>query len=117
MISGHKERLVLVHSARGCVVADALTLSVTTYGNGSPGSPRPGQFPGVRMGPVSTWTAPRREPFVLQHVAMRDALRGLPNDIVTLREGAAAVAATEAMLTSVRTGAPVAVSAAVATCT
>ncbi len=56
---------------------------------------------------MTTYRPPPAEPFVSQHKAFRDALLGLANQAVTLREGAAAVAAAEAILTSARTGATV----------
>lgn len=101
-ISPLKERLTLVHTARGCVVADALAFTVTVHTNGTP--PSLDGFPGVTIGPTTSWHTPRREPFVLEHQAMRDAVLGLPADIVTLRQGAAAVGVTEATLASARTG-------------
>ncbi|WP_436758710.1 Gfo/Idh/MocA family protein [Streptosporangium sp. V21-05] len=97
-ISPYKERIVIAHTAKGCVMADALTRTITHYDNGdTPGT-------AVPMRKITTYEVPGAEPFRTQHEAFRDALLGLPNDIVTLRQGAAAVAATEAILTAARTG-------------
>ncbi|WP_182884202.1 Gfo/Idh/MocA family protein [Microbispora sp. H10885] len=96
-ISPYKERMVAVHTAQGWVTADALTRTLTHYAHGEPTVSAPGK--------VTSYEVPGAEPYQSQHEAFRDALLGLPNDIVTLREGAAAVAATEAILSAAHTGA------------
>jgi predicted dehydrogenase len=108
-ISPLKERLLIVHGAAGCLIADALTGTVTLHANGeaAAGGLVTGPFPGVSSGPVTTCQPTATEPFVAQHQAFRDALLGRPSQTVTLCEGAAAVAAAEAILTSAHTGAAV----------
>ncbi|MFG1879321.1 Gfo/Idh/MocA family protein [Sphaerisporangium sp. NPDC049003] len=104
-VSPSKERIVIVHTAMGCVTADALSRTITYHAHGeidgdAAASGSLSDVPGRR----TTYEVPYAEPFRVQHEAFRDALLGLPNDIVTLRQGVAAVEATEAILTAARTG-------------
>ncbi|GLX09011.1 Gfo/Idh/MocA family oxidoreductase [Microbispora sp. NBRC 16548] len=87
--SPHREWVVVVRTASGCVEADALTRTLTYYAEDK----------------TISYEVPISEPLRSQHEAFRDALLGLPSDIAMLREGAAVVAATEAVLTSARMGA------------
>ncbi|GAA4199890.1 Gfo/Idh/MocA family oxidoreductase [Microbispora amethystogenes] len=87
--SPHRERVVVVRADGGCVLADALTRTLTHYAEDR----------------TTSYEVPIGEPLRSQHEAFRDALLGLPNDIATLRQGAAAVAAAEAVLMAARTGA------------
>ncbi|MEW9532852.1 Gfo/Idh/MocA family protein [Microbispora sp. NPDC049125] len=96
-ISPYKERIVTAGTAQGWVMADALTRTLTHYAHGEPDV-------GSSVGRVTSHEVPGVEPYRSQHEAFRDALLGLPTDIVTLSEGAAAVAATEAILSAARTG-------------
>lgn len=95
-ISPCKERIVAVHTARGWVMADALTRTLTHYAHEEPTA--------AAQGSVTSYEVPGVEPYRSQHEAFRDALLGFPSEIVTLREGAAALAATEAILDAARTG-------------
>ncbi|GAB3150800.1 Gfo/Idh/MocA family protein [Microbispora hainanensis] len=87
--SPHRERVVVARTADGCVLADALTRRLTHYAEDK----------------TISYEIPIGEPLRSQHEAFRDALLGLPSDIATLRQGAAVVAATEAVFASARTGA------------
>ncbi|QVJ03512.1 Gfo/Idh/MocA family oxidoreductase (plasmid) [Nocardiopsis eucommiae] len=108
-VSPRKERQVTVYTERGCLVADALAGTVTHYLNGAHahGNRPDGSFPGSSSGLVITYPAQGELPFAAEHRAMRDTLLGQMGPLVTLREGAAAVAVTEAILASARTGTPV----------
>lgn len=111
-VSPRKERRITVHTERGCLIADALTGTVTHYLNGTqtdaPASAR--SFPGSSPGRVITYPVQGEPPFTTEHRAMKSTLLGQPGGLVTLREGAAAVAVTEAILTSARTATPVTIS-------
>ncbi|MFE3455982.1 Gfo/Idh/MocA family protein [Nocardiopsis aegyptia] len=111
-VSPRKERQITVHTERGCLVADALTGTVTHYLNGaqSDTSVTTGSFPGSSPSLVITYPAQGELPFTAEHCAMRNTMLGRVGGLVTLREGAAAVAATEAILASARTGAPITIS-------
>ncbi|MER5648691.1 Gfo/Idh/MocA family oxidoreductase [Streptosporangium sp. NPDC002524] len=111
-----KERLVTVYTAAGRVSVDALTCTITHHTNASlQAGERADRFPGMTTGPIISRHIDGPEPFYAQNAAFRDALQGRPHDIVTLREGAAAVAATEAILTAARTNASTPVPAPVPT--
>ncbi len=104
-ISPFKQRIVQAHTAAGVLIADTVAGTLTHH----PNTARPaasGAFPGVAPGDAYAITlAERAAPFTVQHQLMRDVLRGAPvSGLVTLAEGAAAVTATEALLTSAATG-------------
>jgi predicted dehydrogenase len=111
-VSPLKERLLIVHAQGGCLVADALTGTVTRYPNTAAARrSADGGFPGVAAGQPDTWQPPGAEPFEVTHTAFRDALLGRPpaTQLVSLAEAAAAVAAVEAILTAARAGTAVSV--------
>ncbi|MFI6324801.1 Gfo/Idh/MocA family protein [Nonomuraea sp. NPDC050556] len=87
-ITPFKERILTVHAEAGTITADAVSRTVTHYTSA-------GALTSEITGP---------EPFQAQHEAFLDALRGRGDDIVSLSEGAAAVAVTEAIHRSARTG-------------
>ncbi|MFI6296646.1 Gfo/Idh/MocA family protein [Nonomuraea sp. NPDC050790] len=100
-----KERLIILHTAAGRVCVDAVTRTITHHLNAADGSdPGPGGFPGMAPGRIIIHQVEGLEPFHAQSLAFRDALQGRAHDLVTLREGAAAVAATEATLASAHSG-------------
>lgn len=105
-ISPCKERIVTVHTARGCVTANALTSRITHYAYDETDSlasiTGPGSF--TSAGKVMGYKVPGADPLRGQHEAFRNALLDLSDDVATLRQGAAAVAATEAILKAARTG-------------
>lgn len=109
-IAPYKERVLTLFTTAGCISVDALTRTITHHTNADlahPGNPHtrpPETFPGMNTGPVLSWQVDGLAPFAAQNAAFRDALLGLPHDLVTLAEGAAAVAATDAILAAARTG-------------
>lgn len=104
-ISPCKERAVIAHTDRGCVVADALTHTITHYAHDGLGDAAWAIDPTPYLAEkVTSYEVPDADPFRSQHEAFRDALLGLPSDIATLRQGAAAIATTEAILIAARTG-------------
>jgi len=100
-----KERLVTLYTASGRVSVDAITRTITHHTNAAhQGIGQSEGFPGMAAGPMIRCRVDGAEPFYAQNEAFRDALYGRSHDIVTLHEGAAAVAATEAILTAAQTG-------------
>ncbi|GAA3386409.1 Gfo/Idh/MocA family oxidoreductase [Streptomyces racemochromogenes] len=104
-ITPFKDRTLQVHTEAGVLTADTIAGTLTHH----PNAARPtgfGAFPGVAAGQKRTIAVVRREPpFTIEHQLMRDALAGSAvRGLVTLAEGAAAVAATEAVLTAASTG-------------
>ncbi|NRQ33942.1 Gfo/Idh/MocA family oxidoreductase [Nonomuraea sp. NN258] len=105
-IAPFKERTITLFTSAGCVTVDAITRTVDHTTNAALGSDRGlrNGFPGMDAGSITRFQVSGLEPFHVQNLAFRDALLGLPAQLVTLREGVAAVAATEAILSSARTG-------------
>ncbi|PZG45875.1 hypothetical protein C1I98_15085 [Spongiactinospora gelatinilytica] len=100
-----KERLLVLHTAAGRVSVDAVTRTITHHTNAAIGAGAPlTGFRGMSRGRVISHHIEGPEPFHAQSLAFRDALRGRAHDLVTLREGVAAVAATEAILAAARLG-------------
>ncbi|MDQ5975880.1 MAG: UDP-N-acetylglucosamine 3-dehydrogenase, partial [Actinomycetota bacterium] len=64
-------------------------------------------FRGVREGDVVRYAIAKPEPLRLEHEAFRDAVLGLPTDIVTMEQGVAVTRIADAILRSAATGAGV----------
>jgi UDP-N-acetylglucosamine 3-dehydrogenase len=88
-----KERTIIVNGEHGGLTADLLTGRLTYQPNRSRTPPQHGLGSQVTEG----------EPLRTQHQVFRDAVLGLPHDIVTLYEGAAAVAVAGALLAAAAT--------------
>ena len=105
-LTPYKERLVVATGDRGCLVADTLTADLTMYENGE--TPveweRLAGFRGVSEGNVTRCAIPKPEPLRVQLEAFRDAVSSGKGEIVTMRDGMAAVAAADAAILSARTG-------------
>jgi UDP-N-acetylglucosamine 3-dehydrogenase len=101
-----KERLTIVTGEKGMFVADTLTADLTFYSNGSVDTTWDdiAQFRGVSEGEVRRLAIAKPEPLRVEHEQFRDAVLGLPCDIVTLEQGTAVVRVCEAMIESARTG-------------
>jgi predicted dehydrogenase len=91
-LSPAKERVVTVTGAHGCLIADALAGELTLRRHG---------------GDLIRCPVPAREALRGELEAFRDAVLGRPAGIVTMRQGAAAVAVAEAAITAARDGAGV----------
>ncbi|TCK65411.1 Gfo/Idh/MocA family oxidoreductase [Curtobacterium sp. PhB136] len=100
-----KERLFVVTGEHGTFVADTLSADLTFHENGTvpTGWERVAAFRGVAEGASTRFAIPKREPLVVEHEAFRDAVLGLPADIVTLRDGLRTVEVAEAVLESAHT--------------
>lgn len=105
-LSPFKERRTVISGERGALVADTLTADLTFYANGSIESEWEdvALFRGVSEGDVVRFAIQKPEPLRSEHEAFRDAVLGQSSNIVTMREGLAAVAVAEAVLESARTG-------------
>jgi len=102
-----KERFTVVTGDKGMFVADTINATLTFYANGSETMEWDTMqaFHGVSEGDVIRYAIPKPEPLVVEHQAFRDAVRGDGDaQIVTMRDGFAAVRVAEATLRSARTG-------------
>ncbi|RGD61991.1 gfo/Idh/MocA family oxidoreductase [Kitasatospora xanthocidica] len=104
-ISPRKARTVQVRTEAGLLTADAVAGTLTLHANSAPAD-ETGAFRGVGSGPaVALPVAERTAPFTVQHELLRDALLGHDvGGLVTLADGAEAVAAAEAVLAAAATG-------------
>lgn len=105
-LSPLKERLTTVTGEKGAFVADTATGDLTFFENGSIQSEwdAVAQFRGVTEGNTVRYAFAKREPLRVEHEAFRDAVLGLPANIVTLEEALANVCVAEAALESAARG-------------
>ena len=101
-----KERVVIATGEKGCLVADTLLADLTLFRNSDAPSPWEGisQFRGVREGDMIRFAIAKPEPLRTEFEGFRDAVNGRGGEIVSMREGLAAVIAAEAVLSSAHTG-------------
>lgn len=103
-VSPFKERLTTVTGADGALVADTLTGDLTFYAN----THVPihwdtvAQLRGASEGQVVRFALEKTEPLVGQHRAFRDAVLGLDDQVVSLRDGARAVSVAMEIIRTVR---------------
>lgn len=87
-LSPLKERVMVVSGEHGSFVADTVAADLTWYANGAApvewASMR--SFRGVVQGDVVRFAIPKPEPLTLELAAFRDAVLGVSNDVVTMRE-------------------------------
>ncbi|GAB3229792.1 Gfo/Idh/MocA family oxidoreductase [Glycomyces halotolerans] len=105
-LSPFKERTTVVTGDRGCFVADTLTGDLTFYANGVEDTEWEAlrAFRGVSEGDMIRYAIRKREPLLVEHERFRDAVLGLTDDIVDLRQGRATVEVSEMMLRSAERG-------------
>jgi len=105
-LSPMKERLTVVTGNKGCFVADTLAAELTFFKNGTvaPSWDAIARFRGVSEGDMTRFAIPKQEPLRSELEAFRDAVLGLPADVVTLEQGMAAVLVAEACIEAARTG-------------
>jgi UDP-N-acetylglucosamine 3-dehydrogenase len=105
-LSPMKERLTVVTGERGTFVADTLSADLTFYANGEVATEWEAisRFRGVSEGDMVRFAIPKPEPLVVEHESFRDAVLGKDAEIVTMRQGMAAVEVATAMLRSAATG-------------
>ena len=100
-LSPFKERNITVIGERGSLVADTLTADLTFYANGLAVNEwdNISTFRGVAEGDVVRFALKKPEPLLTQHITFRDAVKsGNCSNIVTLRDGLAAVSIADQML-------------------
>jgi predicted dehydrogenase len=105
-LSPMKERVTVVTGERGAFVADTLTADLTFYANGTVATTWDAiaGFRGVVEGDVTRFAIPKAEPLAAEHAAFRDAVLGVANNHVTMREGVETASVIDAVLESARTG-------------
>jgi Predicted dehydrogenases and related proteins len=98
--------LVVATGDRGSFVADTLLADLTFYENADVPMSWDGisSFRGVSEGNVTRYAIAKPEPLRVQLEGFRDRVLRGEGDVVTMREGMAAVAAADAALRSARTG-------------
>jgi predicted dehydrogenase len=105
-LSPMKERLTIVSGEKGTFVADTSNGDLTFYQNGT--FPLEwasvSAFRGVSEGDVTRFAIPKREPIRVEHEAFRDAILGVPSDVVTMEQGLRTLTVVEGVLESARTG-------------
>ena len=105
-LSPFKERQVVITGEGGAFVADTLTADLTFYANGSIPTEwhDVAKFRGVSEGNIIRYAIAKPEPLRTEHETFRDAVLGMPADIVTMRQGLATVLVAEAIVESARGG-------------
>lgn len=112
-LSPMKERITIVTGEKGAFVADTVTADLTFFENGTVATQWESMaaFRGVSEGNVTRLAIAKPEPLRTEHEAFRDAILGIRNDVVTMREGLATLRVAEACLESASTGNTVELSA------
>jgi UDP-N-acetylglucosamine 3-dehydrogenase len=101
-LSPLKERQAVITGEKATFRIDTLTGDLTMYENGTVPTEwdEVANFRGVSEGNVIRFAFPKPEPLLVEHETFRDALLGLPADIVTMEEGLATVMVASAMIES-----------------
>jgi UDP-N-acetylglucosamine 3-dehydrogenase len=105
-LSPMKERRIVVTGERGCLVADTLTADLTYFANAEVKHEWDvlARFRGVSEGDMIRYAIPKPEPLAVQLDHFLKAVRGEPNDAVSLDDGLAALTLAESTLESASTG-------------
>lgn len=105
-LSPLKERVTVVTGERGSFVADTLSADLTFFANGTITTEweSVAAFRGVTEGSMTRFALTKREPLRSEHEAFRDAILGISQNIVTMREGLATLLVAEAVVESALTG-------------
>lgn len=101
-LSPFKERVTVITGEKGAFVVDTLHADLTFHANGNVPTEwaEVARFRGVSEGDVIRYAIAKPEPLKVEHECFRDAVLGLPADIVTMRDGLATVQVAEAILRS-----------------
>ena len=99
-LSPVKERRIIATGELGCFEANTLTGDLVFFANASVATEWDAisSFRGVAEGDMTRYALRKREPLLVELEAFRDAVAGLPADIVTFSDGLAAVQAADAVL-------------------
>ncbi|MCR2810273.1 MULTISPECIES: Gfo/Idh/MocA family oxidoreductase [unclassified Microbacterium] len=108
-LSPMKERVTVVTGDRGTYIADTATGDLTFHANGTIALEwdSVSSFRGVSEGDVTRFSFAKREPLRVEHEAFRDAVLGLPSNVVTMEQGLHTLEVVEGALTSAADGASV----------
>ena len=109
-LSPMKERVTVVTGDRGTYIADTATGDLTFHANGTIALEwdSVSSFRGVSEGDVTRFSFAKREPLRVEHEAFRDAVLGLPSDVVTMEQGLHTLMVVEGALASASSGVSVA---------
>lgn len=101
-LSPLKERVTVVTGERGCLVADTLSADLTFHANGVAAVEWDAiaSFKGVVQGDMIRYAIAKPEPLVTELSAFRDAVLGVGDDVVSMREASLAVATAEGLATA-----------------
>lgn len=105
-LSPFKERLTVVTGERGSLIANTLTADLTFHANGNVASEwdQVSRFRGVSEGDMVRYAIAKPEPLAEEHAAFRDAILGVRDEIVSLRDGVATLAVADAVVRSAKDG-------------
>tara|TARA_B100000902_G_scaffold397277_1_gene460539 strand:+ start:116 stop:1108 length:993 start_codon:yes stop_codon:yes gene_type:complete len=105
-LSPMKERLVVATGEQGCFVADTLLADLTFFRNSDapPAWEGISRFRGVSEGDMIRFAMAKPEPLRTEFEGFRDEVKNRNGEIVSMRDGMAAVIAAEAVLESSSTG-------------
>ena len=105
-VSPFKERVTVLTGTKGAFVADTLTADLSFYANGVVEQPWDAiaNFRGVTEGDIVRYAIAKPEPLRVEHEQFRDAVLGLPADVVSMDQGVETVRVTEAVLASADSG-------------
>lgn len=101
-LSPFKERITVITGEKGAFIADTITADLSFHANGVIPTEwnEIARFRGVSEGDVIRYAYAKPEPLKVEHENMRDAVLGLPAEIVSLRSGLATIEVAEAILRS-----------------
>lgn len=112
-LSPMKERLTVVTGEKGAFVADTLTADLTFYENGTFTTEweAVSNFRGVSEGNITRLALTKREPLRSELEAFRDAVLGVADNTVTMREGLNTLRVAEAIIEAANTDSTIGIAA------
>ncbi|MDD7466162.1 MAG: Gfo/Idh/MocA family oxidoreductase [Actinomycetaceae bacterium] len=101
-----KERVTAVLGEKGMLVAETVMGDLTYYANGTEelGWEQIRNFRGVSEGEIVRYALKKREPLAVEHEHFRDAIVGVSNDHVSMREALTTMKVIQGILDSAATG-------------
>ncbi len=105
-LSPLKERVTVVTGEKGAFLADTLNGDLTLHENGIVATEwaQVQKFRGVSEGNSTRFAIPKPEPLRVQHENFRDAVLGVSQHVVTMREGMLTVVVADACIRAAREG-------------
>lgn len=103
-LSPLKERVTIVTGEKGSLVASTLTADLFFYANGTVEQnwDQVTAFRGVTEGDIIQYAIKKQEPLKTEHEAFRDAILGVSNNIVTMKQGTQTLKTAEAMIAAAK---------------